>query len=235
MVKVNKQIEHIKVVLWGETSDTIIIAVHGDQSNKEDVPIQILAENAVKHGMQVISFDLPENGERKDEKVPCTVQNCVKELNMIMAYVKKHWKHVCLFANSMGAYFSMVAYQNERIERAWFLSPLVDMRRMIENMMKWFQVSEKRLKDEKKIDTPMGKTLYWDDYCYVKEHSIDHWNVPTYILCGAKDTTCEEDTIQAFLHKFPNATMQLAEGSEHYFHTEYDLEMLKKWFCITVM
>ena len=123
----------------------------------------------------------------------------------------------------------MVAYQNERIERAWFLSPLVDMRRMIENMMKWFQVSEERLKAEKKIDTPMGKTLDWDYYCYVKEHPVNHWDVPTCILRGTKDTTCEEDTIQAFLHKCPNATMQLVEGSEHYFHTEYDLEMLKKW------
>ncbi|MDD3363180.1 MAG: alpha/beta hydrolase [Hespellia sp.] len=231
MVKKYMQIEHIKAVIWGDESNTIIIAVHGDQSNKEDVPIQILAENAAQRGMQVISFDLPENGERKDEKTPCTVQNCVKELNMIMDYVKKQWKHVCLFANSMGAYFGMMAYQNENIEKAWFLSPLVDMQRMIENMMKWFQVSEERLKAEKEIETPIGKTLYWDYYYYVKEHSIVQWNVSTYILRGTKDTTCEEDTIQTFIHNYSNVEMQLVEDSEHYFHTEYDLEMLKKWFC----
>lgn len=183
MVKKYMQIEHIKAVIWGDESNTIIIAVHGDQSNKEDVPIQILAENAAQRGMQVISFDLPENGERKDEKTPCTVQNCIKELNMI------------------------------------------------ENMMKWFQVSEERLKAEKEIDTPIGKTLYWDYYYYVKEHSIAQWNVPTYILRGTKDTTCEEDTIQTFIHNYSNVEMQLVEDSEHYFHTEYDLEMLKKWFC----
>ncbi|MDD2981401.1 MAG: hypothetical protein PHN80_15720 [Hespellia sp.] len=51
MVKKYKQIEHIMAVIWGEESNTVIIAVHGDQSNKEDVPIQILAENAAQYGM----------------------------------------------------------------------------------------------------------------------------------------------------------------------------------------
>lgn len=44
----------------------IFIAVHGNMSNKEDAVIQILAEEADRKGYQVLSFDLPEHGERKE-------------------------------------------------------------------------------------------------------------------------------------------------------------------------
>ena len=35
-------------------------------SNKEDAVIQILAEEADRKGYQVLSFDLPERGEKKE-------------------------------------------------------------------------------------------------------------------------------------------------------------------------
>jgi len=46
------------------------------------------------------------------------------------------------------------------------------MERLIQNMMKWFSVSEQQLKEKQKIPTPMGETLYWDYYCYVKANLI---------------------------------------------------------------
>jgi len=41
-------VEGIPAVLWGAASDRLFIAVHGDQSNKEDDAIAILAEEAAK-------------------------------------------------------------------------------------------------------------------------------------------------------------------------------------------
>ena len=38
------KINNIPAVLWGETSEKIIITVHGNMSHKEDIPIEILAE-----------------------------------------------------------------------------------------------------------------------------------------------------------------------------------------------
>lgn len=233
MLKNRFKIEGIPAILWGMESERIIIAVHGNMSNKEDVPIEMFAKHAVDNGYQVLSFDLPEHGERKSENTPCKAQYCVKNLTTIMKYAKSRWKHISLFANSMGAYFSLLTYKNDTIEKAWFLSPLVDMQRIIENMMLWFDVSEERLKQEKKVDTPIGHTLYWDYYTYVKEHPVDIWNIPTYILYGSKDNMCETDTITKFVQMF-SCKLKIAQEAEHYFHTQEQLEMLDEWIKETI-
>lgn len=142
MLKNIFKIEGIPAVLWGGESKAVILAVHGNMSNKEDVPIEIFAKHAITNGYQLISFDLPEHGERKAENTPCKVQYCVKDITTIMNYIKSHWEHVSLFAISMGAYFSLLSLKNEKIGKTWFLSPVVDMQRIIENMMLWFGVSE---------------------------------------------------------------------------------------------
>ena len=120
--------------------------------------------------LQVLSFDLPGHGGRKDEPAPCRIQVCVPELRAVMGYAKKRWAHVGLFACSLGACFSLAAYADEPLEQALFLSPVLDMRRLIENMMGWFGVTQERLCRERAIETPTGETLYWDYYCYLKEH-----------------------------------------------------------------
>ena len=79
MKKEKFMINHIPAVLWGEKSEKIYIAVHGNMSHKEDTVIEILAEEAVKKGYQVLSFDLPKHGDIKNEDMPCKVQYCVKE------------------------------------------------------------------------------------------------------------------------------------------------------------
>lgn len=60
-------IENIPSIIWGEKSSKIFIAVHGNMSNKEDEVIRILAEKVVSNGYQLLSFDLPEHGERKND------------------------------------------------------------------------------------------------------------------------------------------------------------------------
>src|SRR5699024_8993303 len=104
-----------------------------------------------------LSFDLPEHGDRKDEVTPFKVQYCVRDLLSIMNYAKSRWKHISLFANSIGAYFSLLAYQSELLDKAWFLSPVVDMQRIIKNIMLQFDITEERLKREQTISTPIGQ------------------------------------------------------------------------------
>ena len=58
-------INNIPALIWGEESRKVFIAVHGNMSNKEDEVIKILAEKVTSKGYQVLSFDLPEHGERK--------------------------------------------------------------------------------------------------------------------------------------------------------------------------
>lgn len=228
MIKEYFKIEEIPAILWGESSENIFIAVHGNMSNKEDDVISIFAEQAVKLGYQVISFDLPEHGERDKEGTPCKVQNCVRELDLVMSYAKQYWNNISLFACSMGAYFSLLAYKNEPINQVLFLSPVVNMERIINNMMKWFNIDEKQLKNQKIIETPIGQKLYWDYYCYVKDNPIDTWNNSTNILYGSKDDLCETNFVFKFVEKFKCNIVVMDEG-EHYFHTKEQLKFFEKW------
>ena len=69
------RINNIPSIIWGERSNKVLIAVHGNMSNKEDEVIKILAEKVVFKGYQLLSFDLPEHGERKENKeYLCKVQ-----------------------------------------------------------------------------------------------------------------------------------------------------------------
>lgn len=228
MLKKNIFINDIPAILWGENSSKIFVAVHGNMSSKSDEPIVILAQEAITLGYQVISFDLPEHGDRKNERTPCKVQNCVSDLEKVLEFAKKRSNSISLFANSMGAYFSLLAYKDEALKQSLFLSPLVDMNRMIQNMMKWFGITEEKLCNEKTISTPIGQTLYWDYYKYVLENPITKWDIPTSILYGKKDELCEYEVVSFFAHKF-NCNFDISDISEHYFHTDDDITIYRNW------
>lgn len=222
------KINNIPAIVWGDTNDKLYIAVHGNLSHKEDTVIGILAHEATAKGYQVLSFDLPEHGERKDGTTPCKVQNCVHDLVEIFSYAKTRWKDLNLFACSMGAYFSLLAYHEIGFKKALFLSPVVDMGRIIRNMMMWFQVTPERLEKEGTIDTPIGQKLYWDYFCYVLDHPVNSWKVDTSILYGAKDNLVEFDTISNFTEKF-HCKLEIMESGEHYFHTDEHLQRFRMW------
>lgn len=223
----NFKINNIPAVLWGDESKKIILAVHGMMSDKADVPIEILAEVSEKYGYQVLSFDLPKHGERKNEITPLNPKVCTKELNEIYDILKEKWNTISLFTNSIGAYFSLLAYKDKKIEKAFFLSPLLDMRKVIENMMSAFGVTEERLKAEKEIALPIGETLYWDYYSYVKKNPITKWETETHILCGEKDEICNVEITKKFSKEF-NCKLEILENSEHYFYRKEQLEKLEK-------
>jgi len=220
------KIENIPAILWGEKSNKIYICVHGRMSNKEEA--QRLAEKATERGWQALSFDLPEHGERKDEGYPFNVWNGVHDLEIIGKYVKQNWSSISLYADSVGAYFSLLAYRELPLERCLFLSPILDMERLIRNMMKWFNVSHEMLKERHEIPTPMGETLDWDYYCYVKENPVEEWSIPTAILYGSEDNLTERDVINSFVERF-DCDLTVLQGGEHWFHTDEQISFLEQW------
>ena len=142
-------------------------------------------------------------GNRVYEDTLCNAQNCTEELLKIYDYVKGKYEKISLWACSLGAFFSLLAYQCVKFNQCLFLSPVVDMQRLIENMMIWFEINEEKFKMNKKlIETPIGETLYYDYYCYVKEHSVTEWNSQTMILYGENDNLCEYEYIKKFAKSF---------------------------------
>ena len=219
-------IGHIPAIVWGETSDRAYLFVHGKKSCKEEA--QRFAALAASRGFQTLSFDLPEHDSRQSDPTPCDVWNGVRELGLVGDYASQRWHIVSLFANSLGAFFSLLAYRDYPFRDVMFLSPILDMERLIHNMMTWAGVDEETLKDKQKIPTPYGETLDWDYYQYVKAHPIDKWNTPTAILYGSKDSLTEREVADNFAARF-GAELTVMEGGEHYFHTEAQLAFLDQW------
>ncbi len=137
------------------------------------------------------------------------------------------YDHVILIANSIGAYFSMCALTQEKIEKAYFISPIVDMERLIGNMMAWANVSENDLREKGTIETAFGETLSWDYLCYVRSHPFS-WIVPTDILYGEWDNLTDRETISAFA-KHHQAKLTVMKNGEHWFHTAEQMKFLDDW------
>lgn len=235
-MKIEKiKIDDIPSIVWGEKSSKVFIAIHGNMSNKEDEVIKILAKEVVSKGYQLLSFDLPEHGERKeDTKHLCKVQNCVDDLKQVIEYAKSNYNEVNIWACSMGAYFSLLAYKNENIEQCIFLSPVVNMKVIIDNMMLWSNTTENELREKQEVKTDFGQTLYWDYYLYVKENPITNWNKKTYILYGNKDNMQDENIIKNFSKNF-SCKLSILEDGEHYFHTGKQLDYYKNWLRKTII
>lgn len=137
------------------------------------------------------------------------------------------YEKVVLIANSIGAYFAMCALPQNRICRAYFISPIVDMERLICNMMQWANVSEDALREKGKVETTFGETLSWEYLCYVRNNPIV-WAAPTEILYGGQDALTDRATMTAFAEKH-SARLTVMEDGVHWFHTPEQMNFLDNW------
>lgn len=137
------------------------------------------------------------------------------------------YSSILLIANSIGAFFALSALADKRVERALLISPIVDMERLIQDMMMWAQVTEQELFQRKEIGTEFGETLSWNYLRYVREHPIK-WNHPTDILYGEKDHLTAWETVSAFAEHVGASLTVMPEG-EHWFHTEEQMAFLDRW------
>ena len=151
-----------------------------------------------------------------------------REFFAFFAEKKKQCKHLTLIANSIGAYFVLSSLDDTLVDRAYFISPIVDMENLICNMMQWSNVTEQELAEKQEIATDFGETLSWKYLCYVRKHPII-WNVPTRILYGEHDNLTSIETVSAFAKRH-HADLTVMPGGEHWFHTEEQMQFLDNWF-----
>ncbi|UKK71945.1 alpha/beta hydrolase [Segatella bryantii] len=150
-----------------------------------------------------------------------------REIHIAVEKFKCRYENVILIANSIGAFFSMNAGIDEMIHTAYFISPIVDMEKLITDMMQWTNVSESELETEGIIHTDFGEDLLWEYLSYVRSHPIK-WRVPTQILYGSNDHLTSLETITDFANKH-QATLTVMEGGEHWFHTKEQMAFMDKW------
>ena len=139
----------------------------------------------------------------------------------------KNLAEIILIANSIGAYFSMNALSGKKIHKSFLISPIVDMEKIIENLMRAENVTENELRAKKIIPTKFGENLSWNYLKYVRENKID-WQSPTEILYGEKDNFTDKQTMFDFAEKI-GAKVTVMKNGEHWFHTAEQMQFLSDW------
>ena len=140
---------------------------------------------------------------------------------------RRQYDHIVLLANSIGAYFAMLALQGRAPDRALFVSPVLDMEWLILDMMGRAEVSEQTLRERGEIPTDFGETLSWEYLSYVREHPIA-WQAPTEILYAGGDHLVSRQSVERFAAEH-GAGLTVLEDGEHWFHTEEQLAFLDNW------
>lgn len=150
-----------------------------------------------------------------------------KEIHDAVVKLKGGRKDLILIANSVGAFFCMNAEIEELIRKAYFVSPIVDMEKLIRDMMAWAGTTEEELQRKGTIPTESGDDLSWVYLCYVRRRPVK-WDVSTEILYGRQDRLVSFETIEAFVKK-TRAGLTVMNDGEHWFHTEEQTRFLDDW------
>ena len=182
-------------LLIGEKSEKVFLFVHGLHGQKEEA--LAFAEVAVPKGYQVLSIDLPV------EREPWEVMPLLKEVS---DYLYGNWKCVSVRANSIGSWFSLLAFQNMKVEQALLVSPILDLKKFIELM-------------------PQRENDYYE---WVVSNPITRWNAPTYILRPAVDLIVVEEVGRDFISQH-RCQVTIMPNGEHWVHTPEQLAFLKAW------
>ena len=182
-------------LIIGEKSEKVFLFVHGLHGHKEEA--LAFAEVAVPIGYQVLGIDLPV--ERKPWEV-------LSLLNDICDYLYDNWQSVSVRANSIGSWFTLLAFQSKKVEQALLVSPILDMKRFIELM-------------------PQREDDYYE---WVVNNPITSWVAPTYILRPEVDLIVNEEVGHDFISQHQCQVTIMPDG-EHWFHTPEQLAFLKAW------
>ena len=149
------------------------------------------------------------------------------EIHNFFNQLQKGYDRILLVANSIGAYYALQADVEHAVAHAFFISPVVDMERIIRQMMAQAGVTEAELESRRSIRTDSGELLSYDWLVYVRSHPI-RWTVSTDILCGGSDTLSPPEAQRRFAEQH-SARMTVMPGGEHWFHTEEQMRFLDRW------
>ena len=139
----------------------------------------------------------------------------------------KEYGPLTVIASSIGAYFLMISNVCDMITKAFFVSPIVDMERLIKDMMAGANVTDEELNEKGIISVSEDMILSWDYLSWVRKHPVT-WNVQTCILYGERDHFQSIETMKRFA-KSINADLTVMPNGEHWFHTDEQVNFREKW------
>ena len=218
------QIGAVPAALYGESAGRGYLFLHGQMGRKEEA--EAFARVVCPKGYQVLSIDLPGHGARQGRREEFAPWTAAPDIRAAVEWAADRWKSVSLRANSIGAYFAMLAFGAP--DRALLVSPILDMEHLILDMMGWAGVTEAQLREQGEISTAFGQTLSWRYLCWVRQHPVQAWTCPVRILYGSRDNMTPRRTVEEYARQ-QNVRLTVLEGGAHWFHTPEQFTALRNW------
>lgn len=181
-----------------------VIYIHGNSGSAE----QARCYEDLFEGSQVLGFDyLSKTAEEAQVEFPLYFRQFGNE-------------KVCVIAESIGAYFAMISLDSSLVGRAYFISPVADMEKVILKTLSSDGYSEKDLFERKTITCQNSIVLSYDDLSFIRSITVP-WDVRTSVLYGERDNLQSIDDIRK---RFDDICIVKDHG--HWFE---DTEEIDKW------
>jgi len=191
----------------------LVIYIHGMGGTPDEAKHYI----PIFKGFDVIGFDYKANAPKE----------AVIEFKSYLNGVSRGYDEVYIVAVSLGAYFSLITFHGENIKKAFLISPVTDMEKLILDMMRAEGVTEDELKRRKKIPTRSGTELSLDYLNDVRSYKINP-TFPISILYGENDALIPYEIIKGFAER-TGSTLTVMKNGEHWFHTDEQMKFLDGW------
>lgn len=216
----------IPALRWGNPGRRAVVGVHGQFSSKLDPVMAQCGEVIASRGDQLITFDLPAHGDRQDDKA-FNAMIASSEVKAFAQLARSQSTDVSLLASSIGVYFSLCDTPVGAFERAWLVSPLIDLEDYIRDVMAEYSVTDEQLETATVIDTPRA-VLEWPYLRFVVEHPA-RLEIPSWTIRGDQDEVVPLETLNRFVSA-PDFELVQIEGGRHFLGQPPHLDAVIKWF-----
>lgn len=116
-------------------AEIIIVAMHGFAGDKESSCISRLEQVVTRKGIGLVKFDWPAHGESETNGFHLTIDNCLSDLETVIAHVKEEHptSRLLAFATSFGGYLTLLYHDihPDTFEYIILRSPAIQMGHVI--------------------------------------------------------------------------------------------------------
>ena len=219
-------LDGVPALRWGGPGGRAVIGVHGQLGDKRDPVLARCAEVIASHGDHLLTFDLPAHGERRDGTA-FTAKAASGEVRDFVQLAREEANKISLLAISVGAYAALCDTPSGTFERAWLVSPLLDLERYVRDVMSTYSVTDERLEAKTVINTPRA-SLSWPDLCFLTEHPV-RLDMPSWTIRGSRDDVVPMEALSRFLSA-PGAELVEIAGGPHFLGEPPYLDTVASWF-----
>ncbi len=214
-------ISKIPALLYGEPSDRVFLYLHGQCGCKEDA--ERFAQAACQNQWQVASVAFPGYGERSQEQAVWEPEEILSELQDVMHELSEKWSKVALAACGLGAWFSLIAFANQPLQKILLISPILDLHSLAGAQKKSSQITGDFLPSDILQSLPDS---FWE---FAKKYAaLPTPHAPTALIFGRQDSLTSFDAVESFVSK-THAKLTVLEEAGHRLSTPMELLLLDLW------